>query len=161
MIDDLAQELSYIEALRDRLLNRVERAGRCCAALSRGGHINTGLTETVRQVVRLMSIAFRQLRSRFEDVDAQTGETMSVLRNIESQRRFIRFNRDWLYRSQRAWEPLLELWDGVPKVNDEKTALLFARTYQFLAPRFMPTTEWQVTGRQKRSRTAAAAHMTW
>lgn len=161
MIDDLAQELAYIEALRDRLLGRVERAGRCCAMLSRNGRTSAGTTETVRQVVRLMSIAYRQLRGRFEDVDAQTGEIIGVLRNLDSQRRFIRFNRDWLYRSQRAWEPLLTQWDKAPKTIDDQTATLFAQTYQFLAPRFMPTTEWQIAGRQKRSRVPAAGRMTW
>ncbi len=160
LIDDMAQELAYIEALRDRLLTRVEQAGRCCAALSRGGRINVGLTETVRQVVRLISIAYRQLRTRFEDVDAQTGETMNMLRNVESQRRFIRFNRDWLYRSQRAWDPLLTLWDAAPQVIDDATALLFAQTYQFLAPRFMPTKEWPTGTRQKR-RAPVSAGMTW
>lgn len=160
LIDDMAQELAYIEALRDRLLMRVEQAGRCCAALGRGGRINVGLTETVRQVVRLISIAYRQLRTRFEDVDAQTGETMNMLRNVESQRRFIRFNRDWLYRSQRAWDPLLTLWDAAPQVIDDATALLFTRTYQFLAPRFMPTTEWPTGTRQKR-RAPVSAGMTW
>ena len=158
LIEDLSGELSYIEALRERLLVRVEAAGRRCAALNPQARGSLGLAEMVGQVVRLITIARRQIRSRFEDLDAQTGEIISALRNVESQRCFIRANRDWLYRSQRAWDPLLKQWDDAPPGLDDGTAALFGRTYKFLAPRFMPTTEWQIAGRAKRRR---SRRMTW
>jgi hypothetical protein len=68
----------------------------------------------------------REIRRRFEDLDAQTGEVMSVLRHADSQRAFIRSNRDWLYRSLRAWEPILREWDAT---NDLRG--LFTRTYRW------------------------------
>jgi len=36
---------------------------------------------------------------------------MAALRNADSLRTFIRSNRDWLYRAQRAWQPLQAEWD--------------------------------------------------
>ena len=67
---------------------------------------------------------------------------MAALRNADSQRTFIRSNRDWLYRTQRAWQSLLAEWDVAGIGFDEGILQLLNRSYQFLAPRFMPVTEW-------------------
>lgn len=98
--------------------------------------------ETLTQVRRLTGIALKLIARRFEELDAQTGEVMAALRNAESQRAFIRSNRDWLYRTQRAWQSLLLEWDVAGTSFDEGMMLLLGRSYQFLAPRFMPVTEW-------------------
>ena len=140
-IEQLGGELAYIEALRDRLLRR----GRAMAAkverLSRGWRGGATQIETLGQVKRLSGIALRQLAARFQELDRQTGEVMAALRNVEGQQAVIRAHRDWLYRSQRAWEPILAEWDAAGEV-DEGTLALLNRTYRFLAPRFMPVTEW-------------------
>jgi hypothetical protein len=139
LVENLAEELAFIEALRDRLLRRVTlmtaKIKRFACASRRDG---TPM-ETQTQVRRLAAEALRQIGRRFEELDAQTGEVMSALRNADSQRAFIRSNRDWLYRSLRAWEPILGEWD---KVEDECPRGLLPRTYRFLAPRFMSVTEW-------------------
>ena len=141
-VEELAQELAYIEALRDRLLRRVkvmvEKLNRMALAYrGDGSHL-----ETLTQVRRLSAVAVKQISHRFEELDAQTGEVMSALRNADSQRAFIRANRDWLYRTQRAWQSLLVEWDAAGSSFDEGMMLLLNRTYQFLAPRFMAVTEW-------------------
>ena len=87
---------------------------------------------------------------------------MSALRNADSQRTFIRSNRDWLYRSQRSWEPLLGEWDRIIDMNDEVFWPLLIRSYQFLAPRFMAVTEWTMVTRQKpRKKSQAQPQMVW
>ena len=159
-LDDVANELAFIEALRSLLLRRVEHAGRAAALAAHRIRSTAAQSETARQVVQLLIIAVRQIRARFEEVDAQTGEVLGVLRNIESQRIFIRSNRDWLYRHHRAWTPILDLWDERPSAASDALTSLFSRTYQFLAPRFMLTTEWQITTRP-RQRRPIAARMTW
>jgi hypothetical protein len=140
LVETLAEELSYIEALREGLLRRVqamtpklERYGRAWR-----GDTRRGLT----QVQRLHAIAVRRIGKRFDEVDAMTGEVLSALRNIDSQQVFIRSRRDGLYRSQRAWEPLLDEWDHAGPALDAAVWALLARTYPFLAPRYMPVTEW-------------------
>ncbi len=142
LLEALGRELAYIEALRDRLLRRVRTTAGKIDRLSRGWRSDASHIETLTQVKRLTAIALRQIVARFEVLDAQTGEVMAALRNVESQRTFIRSNRDWLYRSQRAWEPILTQWDTAAGTFDEGTLALLAMTYQFLAPRFMPVTEW-------------------
>jgi hypothetical protein len=141
-VEDLAQELAYIEALRDRLLRRVKSMAEKLSRMAQSYHGDGPHLETLTQVRRLTGIALKLIARRFEELDAQTGEVMAALRNAESQRAFIRSNRDWLYRTQRAWQSLLLEWDVAGTSFDEGMMLLLGRSYQFLAPRFMPVTEW-------------------
>jgi hypothetical protein len=155
LVEELARELAYIEALRDRLLRRakvmVEKLNRIAKAF-RG---DASHLETLTQVRRLAATALKQISHHFDELDAQTGEVMSALRNADSQRTFIRSHRDWLYRTQRAWQSLLAEWEGAGISFDEGVLQLLNRTYQFLAVRFMPVTEWAATTRptQKKDRT--------
>lgn len=142
MLETLAQELGYIEALRDRLLGRMRRMVERIERLARRWRGDAHHNETLTQVSRLGGAALAQTQARFDELDAQTGEVMAALRNADSQRTFIRSNRDWLYRSLRAWEPILGLWEAASLEFDPDTMALVQRTYQFLAPRFMPVREW-------------------
>jgi hypothetical protein len=103
----------------------------------------------------------KQISHRFDELDAQTGEVMAALRNADSQRTFIRSNRDWLYRAQRAWQALLQEWDVAGIGFDEGILLLLGRSYQFLAPRFMPVTEWASSTRLAARKSETTQRMVW
>jgi hypothetical protein len=111
-------------------------ASGCCSRRKASQH------EKLTQVRRLTLVALRQIGGRFEELYAQTGEVLATLRNMESQRAFIRANRDWLYRTLRAWQPMLLDWDNVGFTYDEHVRGALERAYRFLAPRFMPVTDW-------------------
>ncbi len=157
ILDALARELSYIEALRHRLLGRLEALVRKLGKLVPQREAGTARGETLMQVQRLNNLAYRQIRSRFDDLDALAGDVGLALRDFERQRVVIRTNRDWLYRNQRAWDPILKEWDSAGERLDDPVCDLLIKTYQFLAPRFMPTTEWQMRGDTGR----AAAPVAW
>ena len=157
----LAHELAYIEALRDRLLRRVQGMAGKLEALVKAWRGDATHLETLNQVRRLTNIALEQIRHRFEELDAQTGEVMSALRNADSQRAFIRSNRDWLYRSLRSWEAVLVEWDSAWLNQDETLFAMLGRAYHFLAPRFMPVTEWTLALREKRGKTEVKSRMVW
>ena len=161
LVEQLAQELAYIEALRDRLLRRVNGMADKLNRMAQAYHGDGSHLETLTQVRRLTGIALKQIGHRFEELDAQTGEVMAALRNADSQRTFIRSNRDWLYRTQRAWQSLLASWDGAGMGFDEGILLLLNRSYQFLAPRFMPVTEWASVTRPQQRKQDAARQMVW
>ena len=146
-VEELACELAYIEALRDRLLRRVKAMMDKLNSMAQAYRGDGSHLETLTQVRRLTGIALKQIAHRFDELDAQTGEVMPALRNADSQRSFIRSNRDWLYRTQRAWQALLAEWDVAGTSFDEGMMLLLGRSYQFLAPRFMPVTEWTSAAR--------------
>ena len=142
MLDALAQELAYVEALRERLLQPVQGVATKIARFTQGWRGDTNQLEKLTQVRRLNLVALRRIGGRFEELDAQTGEVLSALGNLESQRTFIRSNRDWLYRTLRAWQPLLTEWDSLGFVYEERARAAIENAYRFLAPRFMPVTEW-------------------
>ncbi len=142
LLADLAGELAYIEALRETLLLRVQSLAGQIGALAGGGPVNSERQTTLMQVRRLTRLALQQIGGRFAEVDAQTGEVLATLRNAASHRSFIRSHRDWLYCSRRAWEPVLADWSAAAPVLDDSAWPRLARTYHFLAPRFMPVQEW-------------------
>ena len=161
LVEDLAKELAYIEALRDRLLRRVNGMADKLNRMAQSYRGDVSHLETLTQVRRLTNAALKQITHQFEELDAQTGEVMAALRNTDSQRTFIRSNRDWLYRAQRAWQSLLKEWDVAGIGYDEGILLLLNRSYQFLAPRFMPVTEWTSSLRPAKSRKDATRQMVW
>jgi hypothetical protein len=140
-IERLGRELAYIEALRDRLLRRVREMSAKVDRLARGFRGGATQIETLGQVKRLTAIALRQIGARFEELESGTRDVITALRQVEYAQTFIREHRDWLYRSQRAWEPVLADWEAANGAGEGTLALL-GRTYRFLAPRFMPVTEW-------------------
>jgi len=142
MMESLAQELAYVEALRERLLQPAQSMAAKLARMAQGWRGDATQLETLTHVRRLTGLALRQIGGRFEELDAQTAEVLSALRNLESQRTFIRSNRDWLYRTQRAWAPLLLEWEDVGPTFDGHARTALDHSYRFLAPRFMPVTEW-------------------
>lgn len=160
-LESLAGELSYIEALRDRLLHRVRALALRIERLFHGSQSDAGQRGSLDRLRFLSGEALRQLNHRFEEQDAQVAEVMAVLRNLESHRGFIRSNRDWLYRSHMAWEPLLAEWDKDGGLPPDALRALLSRTYQFLAPRFMPVTEWLKGNKPAKKADAGVGSMLW
>ena len=158
LLDQLGQEFAYVEALRERLLRglvaKVER-------LPSAWHGSGARTETLVQVRRLSTTALRRIGSCFDELDERTGDVLPALRDIEGQTAFIRSSRDWLYRTQRAWEPTLSDWDTAGSEIDERTLALLTRTYQFLAPRFMAVTEWVSVSRGRAAEMDRLQGMVW
>ena len=146
-LESLAGELGYIEALRDRLLDRVRALTSRIERMARASQADASQRGLLNRLAFLSGEALGQLNRRFEEQDAQVGEVMAVLRHLESHRGFIRSNRDWLYRSHMAWEPILAGWEKPADGLDEDRRSLLAQTYQFLARRFMPVTEWLKTNK--------------
>jgi hypothetical protein len=161
-LEELADELAYIEALRDLLLRRVQGVVARLQRIQPNGRSDVGRNGTLTQVQRLIVIALRQIGQRFAEVDAQTAEVTAALRNLESQQAFIRSNRDSLYRSLRAWDPFLKDWARAHGPDEDGFWTLLARFYTFLAARYMPFQEWQ-TARAPRARAKAKPErvMSW
>ncbi len=162
MIEELAAELSYIEALRERLLDRAKAmAKRLVLVAQDQSSLASGRRETVFQVTRLVTTALGQIAARFAEVDAQNSEILPALRNLDQQRSFIRTERDRLYCTFLAWEPILRLWEGLPTNQVRESEGLWRvidESYRFLASRYMTVQEWQTavaaSARADRSKTA-------
>jgi len=141
LIQGLSTELAYIEALRDEF-SAIQRLRHRLEALRKLYANEHSVLETVNAVIRLMVFALDELMAQFETVDAQTGEIMSALKNLDTVRTYLRQHRDELRVRLLAWEDILLKWrDHAIKVN-RATEDLISETYRFLAPRYMPVDEW-------------------
>ncbi|GAA0624086.1 hypothetical protein [Thalassospira tepidiphila] len=141
LVHQVADELSYIETLRVKY-RKILMVDRKLQDLRRIYAHEKGVLETVTQAIRLLDDAKKKFENTFDELDANTGEIMSVLRNFTSQRQYIRSQRDDLYKRLRAWEPLIEQWEELELERGPKAVNLVKQTYQFLAPRFMKVKQW-------------------
>ena len=163
-VERLAEEFACIETLRERLLEGVQDiCGRATRIDAGRGGAGSRPTDALSRMRVLITSVLESLRSRFEDIDAQTGEIMALLRNPESQIAFVRSNRDGLYRSLRGWEPLLERWQSLANDDEDAAWPLVADTYRFLARRHLPASEWPSSDalRQERGRGKKSKGMAW
>ena len=163
LVERLGEELAFIEALRELLLSRVQVLVARVGQMVRGaGRIDYQRREDMTQVLRLATIALNQFRSRFAEVDVQTGEIIATLRNADGQIAYIRSNRDVLYRSLRAWQPALDAWRKADGAAADIGPVV-ATTYQFLAQRYLPTSEWPTFNslRQARASRKPERTMIW
>lgn len=107
-----------------------------------------------------MSTAIKELSSPIDQVDAQTGEILAVLKNIAPQVRFVRNMRDNLYRRLKAWDKIFEAWDNVIMSRSDNNEQILRDTYRFLAPRFMKTDDWVLFSQLQESESMKSA-MRW
>jgi len=140
-VEELAKELAYIEALRDRF-RRVRVMDDKVQQLRRLYGREKSVLEIADQVARLVVRAVQEFEQMFLEVDAQTGEILSVLRNLSTQVAYIRDKRDDLHIRLMAWDDILDSWQKVEMKASPHHPTLLRETYKFLAPRFMMVKEW-------------------
>ncbi len=159
LITVLADELSHIEALRE-MLERVKIIGEKLEELRSYYLTNLNILDIIGAITGLMDTAIKQLSSPIDQVDEQTGEILSVLKNIVPQIRFVRGIRDDLYRRLKAWEKTFNAWDDMIMRRSGDNEGLLRETYRFLAPRYMNTDDW-VLFHQLQERDSMKTAMRW
>lgn len=143
LVGNLAEELSFIETLRSKF-HKVESINKMVLDLGEKYKSEMSVMDVVTPVTRLFKIAIAGLRESFNEIDAQTGEILSVLKNITSQTKFIRKSRDDLHRKLWAWEGQVEVWEMTVLKRSQHNEQLLDELYRFLAQRFLPTQEWEL-----------------
>lgn len=143
MVEGFATELSYIEALRERF-SHIDSLYQKLLVLRQHYRDQNSMVEEIAPVVRLMKKPVESFQSGFDQIDAQTGEIMTVLGKIDAQREFVRSVRDDLYVRFEAWEDIVGPWKGVDPLNPGKFNVgnALRDLYQFLAQRYMEADEW-------------------
>jgi hypothetical protein len=157
-VEELANELAYIEALRDRF-RRIKLMDTKIQELRRIYGREKSVLEIADQVARLGERAVSEFDAMFLEIDAQTGEIISVLKNLSSQIPYIRDKRDDLHVRLMAWDDLLDRWhEAEIKISPENPNLL-RDTYKFLAPRFMMVKEWVLMSKLHETSAKAVSQM--
>jgi hypothetical protein len=98
--------------------------------------------EIADQVARLGERAVSEFEAMFLEADAQTGEILSVMKNLTATISYIRDKRDELHIRLMAWDDILDRWQQAEMKISQQNPTLLRDTYKFLAPRFMMVKEW-------------------
>jgi hypothetical protein len=140
-IEVLSKELAYIEAERD-IFVEVKKLDEKIQGMRRLYSADRTLIDTVDQVARLSQRALKLFQDYFDQVDAQTGEILAMLKNIDNQIEYIRQVRDELFRRLTPWEDYIRIWKMLFVVRSDENTNRIRDIYQFLAPRYMQVNEW-------------------
>lgn len=146
-IDTLAKELSYIEALRERAgkLNKVRNG------LEDAHRIYKNERNLKEEIVRMQTLSLppiTDLEQRFAQIDAQTGEILSMLAKFDKNITYIREMRDDLHQTMLPWDEVLEDWEGVPAEKSQAFEAVLKKTYQFLARNYSQAKHWRLAARR-------------
>ncbi len=141
MIDAFAHELAYIEALRDRF-GSVKGIAGSLSKLQQIYRTDRSISNDVIQMGKLLRKPIVEIDGIFLQVDAQSGEILSLLRTFDAQVAFTRKMRDELHWKLMDWDDMLEAWCGAVLERNPKVETLLKDTYRFLAQRFLSTTVW-------------------
>ena len=135
------EELAAVESLRSTLIERVASFRERTEAAARANRGESQRALAATQVARLARVAGVRLGGRFQALDGvDTGRLLcepgSVLPAMQA-------GRDVLHRNRLAWTPTLDAWERARGPAGMEDWPLVERTYRFLAPRYMTTTEWR------------------
>lgn len=140
-IEELAREMSYIEALRERAA-KIQKLYANFSVLLGIYKRERSILEDVKRVRILMKKPVSDIAGMFEQIDGNTGEILNTLKKFPSQIKYIRDMRDELHYRFMRWDGLLEQWSGMPLERSAHLDRITRVTYQFAARHFPLNTEW-------------------
>lgn len=141
LVDRVARELAYIEALRDRFAHASSIQSKLVqvVALHRG---DRQFINEVQRVRTLMEPPIRDFSFIFDQVDAQTGEILTVLKSYDKQINFIREMRDELHKKIMIWDEVIETWEIDLSTRSKGIREAVQSTYRFVAYNFPQAQDW-------------------
>ncbi len=141
-LDTLGRELSYIEAQREHVA-RLPQVKRKLLDLARVYARERAMVEELLRIAGLLQTPMAEFAETFHQIDAQTGEILALLRNIQAQLDFIRTTRDDLHFRLMPWGNLLQIWQAIPLERSRDTETKTRVLYHFLASHYAPKNVWR------------------
>ncbi len=140
-VGTLAKELAYIEALRERQ-HAIEMVRVKLREMRRQYQNERATAADIDRVLALIDPPVKRFATRFDDLDAQTGETANVIPNLARTIAFIRTARDEIRAEMRHWESTLDVWRQLPAQRGAKVERAIADLYRFLARYYPAEQTW-------------------
>lgn len=145
-IEALAKELSFIEALRERAqnLNKIRDGLEVAHRMFKN---ERNLKEEIVRMQTLSLPPITDMEQRFAQVDAQTGEILTMLSKFERNISYVREMRDDLHQTLMPWDEILEDWEGTVIEKGGPFEAVLKKTYQFLARNYSQAKHWRLAAR--------------
>jgi hypothetical protein len=144
LVGRLANEYSYIEALRDRF-DRLKRLIATLKLLYGAYSRERATQDMITRCNTLLVKPAQKIFALFDAVDANTGEILQTLRNYQAQVDYIRKTRDTLRELHLMWEDILERWEDVEPSTSPAAEVAIRDTYRFAARHFSQATTWSMS----------------
>jgi hypothetical protein len=144
-IDLLVRELSYIEALRERFRATLLVIQDKILMFMKIYRRDRSIEEEFGRIENLMRRPVNEITGIFEQIDAQCGEIISLLRNLDRQISFIRDSRDELHTRMMQWDDIVPKWLAISVERSSENELAMKELYRFLARNFIIEKQWQLT----------------
>jgi len=141
-VDQLAQELSYIEALRERF-GKVREIAKLLTQLAQVYRSESDITADISRVRVLLRKPLQEFEHQFDHVEAQTGEILGTLRNYLTQVKFIRQVRDEVHIGLLDWDEVIRAWHNIGVGRSVSAEAAIKQTYRFAASRFIEAQVWR------------------
>lgn len=134
LIETLAREICYVEALRERS-GELRKIQANVEALTR---IYTDIrgSADVSRVKLLMVRGLNEADNILNNVDAETADIMNALMSLDYVIKTVRHARDTLHFLLMEWDPVISRWENLALVRCQDVDRALLTTYQFLASRF-------------------------
>lgn len=142
-IDQLARELSYIEALRERF-GVVKSIAETVTAFQKIYRRDRTVIEDLGRITNLIRRPLTELQGIFDQVDGMSGEIVSLLRNMIRQIEFIRECRDELHQRMMLWDEMIVKFSTVQVDRSPENEALMKELYRFLARNFIVEKPWEL-----------------
>jgi hypothetical protein len=134
LIETLAREICYIEALRERSLE-LKKIQANVEGLTKAYNDIRGSAD-IGRVKLLMVRALNETENILDHVDAETADIMNALMSLDDVIKTVRHARDTLHYLLMEWDPVIAKWENLALVRCQDVDRALLATYQFLALRF-------------------------
>ena len=140
-VEQLARELAYIEALRERSL-AIRQITVFVGQMAKLFKNDKGLLPEIVRVQSLIRRPIDGLMKRFATIDGKVGEIEKALARVRPTVDTIRATRDDLHYTLSLWDDLVWKWGELDREKADNAKLLVRETYRFAATNFPQTQEW-------------------
>ncbi len=142
-VDDVIRELAYIEALRDHY-SHIKKIGNNIDRLRSVYKRDRGMMEDLSRIHALIEPVINNFDTTFDEMDAQTCEVLTILKNYGPTIEIIRKTRDDLHQRFMIWDEMIEGWKNLSAEESPIVERQLKVTYRFLAQNFIQAQTWRL-----------------
>lgn len=143
-IDMVVRELAYIEALRERHRSTILVIRDKIMGFMKIYRRDRSLEEELSRIENLIRRPINEIGDILDQVDAQSGEIISLLRNLDRQIAFIREARDDLHQRMMVWDDIVPKWLNILVERSPENEQAMKEMYRFLARNYIVEKPWQL-----------------
>jgi hypothetical protein len=137
-----AQELSYVEAIRERFDGAAiieQKVAKLLAIYKTDRFVG----ENLMRVSVLIKTPILKFEMMFAEMDKNSADIVSICQAYDEKVALLRRTRDDMFELYMMWEPILDGWKSVAIEKCKPAEDLIRTTFQFLARNYPQQTAWK------------------